>query len=171
MLASNECVYQMSGHDLVLRLNTEAHQQRIEALDKHIKQFRFIWDGLPLQPPVGVSYCCVRSPVSHLYLLLGELSTSSDLSLTTNAPEDLQRRGAMHLQRDLKGRIAMMNRLQQALEHDHFFLMAQPIFGVRGDVYHEILLRLRDDNGDVINPDNFYPWRMSLVCLPLSISG
>lgn len=115
MLASNECVYQMSGHDLVLRLNTEAHQQRIEALDKHIKQFRFIWDGLPLQPPVGVSYCCVRSPVSHLYLLLGELSTSSDLSLTTNAPEDLQRRGAMHLQRDLKGRIAMMNRLQQAL--------------------------------------------------------
>ncbi len=157
MLASNECVYQMSGHDLVLRLNTEAHQQRIEALDKHIKQFRFIWDGLPLQPPVGVSYCCVRSPVSHLYLLLGELSTSSDLSLTTNAPEDLQRRGAMHLQRDLKGRIAMMNRLQQALEHDHFFLMAQPIFGVRGDVYHEILLRLRDDNGDVINPDNFLP--------------
>ncbi|EKC2982873.1 sensor domain-containing phosphodiesterase, partial [Salmonella enterica] len=141
MLASNECVYQMSGHDLVLRLNTEAHQQRIEALDKHIKQFRFIWDGLPLQPPVGVSYCCVRSPVSHLYLLLGELSTSSDLSLTTNAPEDLQRRGAMHLQRDLKGRIAMMNRLQQALEHDHFFLMAQPIFGVRGDVYHEVLLR------------------------------
>ncbi len=35
--------------------------------------------------------------------------------------------------------------------------MAQPIFGVRGDVYHEILLRLRDDNGDVINPDNFLP--------------
>ncbi|HED5890245.1 TPA: sensor domain-containing phosphodiesterase [Salmonella enterica] len=157
MLASNESVYQMSGHDLVLRLNTESHQQRIEALDKHIKQFRFIWDGLPLQPPIGVSYCCVRSPVSHLYLLLGELSTSSDLSLMTNAPEDLQRRGAMHLQRDLKGRIAMMNRLQQALEHDHFFLMAQPIFGVRGDVYHEILLRLRDDNGDVINPDNFLP--------------
>lgn len=49
--------------------------------------------------------------------------------------------------------------------------MAQPIFGVRGDVYHEILLRLRDDNGDVINPDNFYPWRMSLDCLPLSIFG
>lgn len=157
MLASNECVYQMSGHDLVLRLNTESYQQRIEALDKHIKQFRFIWDGLPLQPPVGVSYCCVRSPVSHLYLLLGELGTSSDLSLTTNAPEDLQRRGAVHLQRDLKGRVAMMNRLQQALEHDHFFLMAQPISGVCGDVYHEILLRLRDENGDVINPDNFLP--------------
>ncbi|MGS9102485.1 sensor domain-containing phosphodiesterase, partial [Salmonella enterica subsp. enterica serovar Infantis] len=81
-----------------------------------------------------VSYCCVRSPVSHLYMLLGELSTSSDLSLTTNAPEDLQRRGAMHLQRDLKCRIAMMNRLQQALEHDHFFLMSNDIFGVRWEV-------------------------------------
>ncbi|MGS8690913.1 sensor domain-containing phosphodiesterase, partial [Salmonella enterica subsp. enterica serovar Infantis] len=75
-------------------------------------QFRFIWAGLPLQPPVGVSYCCVRSPVSHLYLLVGELSTSSDLSLTTNSPEDLQRRVSMHLQLDLKSRIAMMNRMQ-----------------------------------------------------------
>ncbi|VDZ98893.1 cyclic di-GMP phosphodiesterase [Salmonella enterica subsp. enterica] len=35
MSASTRC----QGHDLVLRLNTESHQQRIEALDKHIKQF------------------------------------------------------------------------------------------------------------------------------------
>ncbi|MBJ3589649.1 sensor domain-containing phosphodiesterase [Salmonella enterica subsp. enterica serovar Saintpaul] len=156
-LASDECVYQMSGHDLVLRLTTESHQQRIEALDKHIKQFRFIWDGMTLQPQVGVSYCYVRSPVSHIYLLLGELSTIADLSLATNAPENLQRRGAMHLQRDLKDKVAMMNRLQQALEHDHFFLMAQPIFGVRGDAYHEILLRLKGEEGETIAPDCFLP--------------
>jgi hypothetical protein len=56
-----------------VRLNAESHQQRIEALDEHIKQFRFVWDGMPLQPQVGVSYCYVRSPVNHLYLVLGEL--------------------------------------------------------------------------------------------------
>ncbi|STH54960.1 putative signal transduction protein [Escherichia coli] len=37
----------------------------------------------------------------------------------------MQRRGAMYLQRELKDKVAMMNRLQRALEHNHFFLMAQ----------------------------------------------
>ena len=104
-----------------------------------------------------MSYCYVRSPVSHIYLLLGELSTIADFSLVTNAPENLQRRGAMNLQRDLKDKVAMMNRLQQALEHDHFFLMAQPILGVRGDMYHEILLRLKGEEGETIPPDCFLP--------------
>lgn len=157
LLEQDEYVFQLSGNDLILRFNTESHQQRIEALDKHIRQFRFVWDGMSLQPQVGISFCYVRSPVNHIYLLLGELSTIAELSLATNMPESLQRRGVMHLQRDLKDRVAMMNRLQQALEHDRFFLLAQPIFGVRGDVYHEILLRLQGDEGETIAPDNFLP--------------
>ena len=157
LLEPDEHVYQLSGNDLVLRFNTEAHQERIEALDRHIKQFRFIWDGMPLQPQVGISFCYVRAPVNHIYLLLGELSTIAEISLATNSPENMQRRGVMHLQRDLKDKVAMMNRLQQALEHNRFFLMAQPIAGVRGDVYHEILLRLHGDDGETIAPDNFLP--------------
>jgi hypothetical protein len=120
LLAQDEHVYQLSGNDLVLRFNTESYQERIEALDRHIKQFRFIWDGMPLQPQVGISFCYVRSPVNHIYLLLGELSTIAELSLATNSPENLQRRGVMHLQRDLKDKVAMMNRLQLALEHNRF---------------------------------------------------
>lgn len=156
-LGPDEHVYQMSGPDLLLRLNTESHQQRIEALDEHIKQFRFVWDGMTFQPQVGVSYCYVRSPVNHIYLLLGELSTIAELSIMTNTPENLERRGAMNLQRNLRDKVLMMNRLQFALENDRFCLMAQPIEGLRGDVYHEILLRLEDNDGAKINPDVFLP--------------
>ncbi len=156
-LESDECVYQLSGHDLVLRLNTEMHQSRIDELDLHIKRFRFIWDGMPLQPPVGVSYCYVRSPVVHLYLLLGELSTIADLSLATNHPENLQQRGAINLQRGLKDKVEMMNRLQRALEKDEFTLLAQPVQGIRGDNYHEILLRLQNGDDGLISPDVFLP--------------
>ena len=156
-LQSDECVYQLSGHDLALRLNTESHQLRIEELDQHIKRFRFYWDGMPLQPQVGVSYCYVRSPVVHLYLLLGELSTVADLSLSTCHPENLQQRGAINLQRGLKDKVEMMNRLQYALEHDAFTLMAQPVQGMRGDHYHEVLLRMHDDRGEMISPDLFLP--------------
>lgn len=156
-LQPDECVYQLSGHDLVLRLNTESHQSRIDELDLHIKRFRFLWDGMPLQPQVGVSYCYVRSPVVHLYLLLGELSTIADLSLATNHPENLQQRGAINLQRGLKDKVAMMNRLQRALEKDEFTLLAQPVQGIRGDDYHEVLLRLQNDGAELISPDEFLP--------------
>ncbi|EQA2570028.1 cyclic-guanylate-specific phosphodiesterase PdeF, partial [Shigella flexneri] len=56
-----------------------------------------------------------------------------------------------------KDKVAMMNRLQQALEHNHFFLMAQPITGMRGDVYHEILLRMKGENDELIGPGSFLP--------------
>lgn len=156
-LQPNECVYQLSGCDLAIRLNTESHAARIEALDEKIKQFRFIWDGMPLQPQVGISYCCVRSPVTHLYLVLGELSIIADLSLSTNHPENLKQRGAANLQRTLRDKVAMMNRLQRALEQNEFRLMAQLVQGIRGDHYHEILLRMTNENGVLITPDKFLP--------------
>ncbi|WP_368541643.1 EAL domain-containing protein [Enterobacter soli] len=156
-LQPNERVYHLTGCDLAVRLNTESHQLRIDTLDEHIKQFRFVWDGMPLQPQVGVSYCFVRSPVTHLYLVLGELGVIADLSLSTNHPENLQQRGAVHLQRSLKDKVAMMNRLQNALEHDRFSLMVQPVRGIRGDHYHEVLLRMPDEQGELISPDDFLP--------------
>ncbi|MBM3071359.1 sensor domain-containing phosphodiesterase [Enterobacter sp. RHBSTW-00994] len=157
MLQPGEGVFNLTGHDLAVRLNSESHPSRIEGLNAHIMQFRLIWDGMPLQPQVGVSYCCVRSPVTHLYLLLGELSVIADLSLSTHKPESLQQRGAIHLQRNLKDKIAMMNRLKYVLEQNAFSLMAQPIRGIRGDHYHEVLLRMPGENGELISPDYFLP--------------
>ncbi|NEV83107.1 MULTISPECIES: sensor domain-containing phosphodiesterase [Enterobacter] len=157
ILQPNELVYHLTGYDLAVRLNAESHQQRIEALDEHIKQFRFVWDGMPLQPQVGVSYCYVRSPVNHLYLVLGELGVVADLSLSSNHPENLQQRGAVHLQRNLKDKVAMMSRLQKALDNDEFTLLVQPVRGMRGDCYHEVLLRMSDINGLLISPDQFLP--------------
>ncbi|MFL7888765.1 EAL domain-containing protein [Enterobacter pseudoroggenkampii] len=156
-LQPNEQVYHLTGYDMAVRLNAESHQQRIETLDEHIKQFRFVWDGMPLQPQVGVSYCYVRSPVNHLYLVLGELGVVADLSLSSNHPENLQQRGAVHLQRSLKDKVAMMSRLQKALDNDEFTLLVQPVRGLRGDRYHEVLLRMPDTNGLLISPDQFLP--------------
>lgn len=156
-LQPNEKVYHLTGCDLAIRLNAESHQQRIETLDEHIKQFRFVWDGMPLQPQVGVSYCYVRSPVNHLYLVLGELGMVADLSLSSNHPENLQQRGAVHLQRSLKDKVAMMSRLQRALDNNAFTLFVQPVCGQRGDRYHEVLLRMQDANGVLISPDQFLP--------------
>lgn len=157
ILLAKEKVYNLSGHELIVRLNYDSHEAQIEAIDRRVKQFRFIWDGMPLQPQVGISYCYIRQPITHLYLLLGELSTMADLSLTTYHPENLQQQGSNQVQNAVKDKVAMMNRLQVALDSGHFALMAQRIEGMRGDGYHEILLRMKGEGGKLYAPDSFLP--------------
>ena len=50
-------------------------------------------------------------------------------------------------------------RLNEALEHDGFELLAQPVveLGTREVVLHELLLRLRDDDGQLCGPEAFLP--------------
>lgn len=157
LLTTNEAVYNLPGHDLAVRLNYDSHEERIEEINQRIKKFRFIWDGMPLQPQIGLSYCNVRHPMTHLYLLLGELSTMAEVSLTTFQPENLQQQGAMQVQNAVKNKVAMMNRIQIALDSGNFMLMVQPIKGIRGDTYHRILLRMKGADNEIFLPDNFLP--------------
>lgn len=157
VLHEDELTYQLSGHDLVIRLSTHNHEERIAILHEKVNAFRLIWDGLPIQPQVGMSYCFLRSPVNHLHILLGEMSSIADLSLSTHHPESLQRRGGSQLQRTVKIKVEMMNRLQMALDNDRFALMIQRVDGVRGDCYYEVLLRMLDENGNFFKPGEFLP--------------
>jgi hypothetical protein len=156
LLEPNEAVYHLAGHDLVFRLNSEGHQARIHLIERSLRQFRFHWDGSPAAADRH-ELLQRRSPVKHLYLLLGELNTIADMSLASGHPENLQRRGAGHIQQDLKDKVVMMNRILKALEQDHFVLMAQPIRGIRGDNYHEVLLRMKGESGELTGPNEFLP--------------
>ena len=157
VLRPGEGVYQLTGSDLAVQLHTESYKERIDDLYARLKMFRYSWNGMPLQPQIGLSYCYIQSPIAHLSLMLGELNTVAELSLVTDRPENLERRGAQHLQQELKDKIAMMVRVQQALENNRFRLMAQPIVGIRGDEYHEVLLRMLDDDDELISPTLFLP--------------
>lgn len=159
VLTIDEQVYHLSGHELAVRLGYDSYHERIEILDQRVKQFRFMWDGMAMQPQVGISYCYIRQPVNHISFLLGELSTMADLSLSTSKPESLQQQGSNHVQNAVRKKVAMMNRLQAAIDTGSFVLMAQRIEGIRGDSYHEILLRMKGDNEDdkMFTPDKFLP--------------
>ncbi|MGL5969887.1 MAG: EAL domain-containing protein [Kluyvera sp.] len=157
ILTEGEGVYQLTGSDLAVLLHTESYKDRVNSLYEHLQRFRYCWNGMPLQPQIGMSYCYIHSPISHLPLMLGELSTVAELSLSSKRPENLQRRGAQYAQQELKDKIAMMVRVQQALENDRFCLMAQPIVGIRGDNYHEVLLRMLGDDDELISPLLFLP--------------
>ncbi len=56
-----------------------------------------------------------------------------------------------------KGRITWAYRIQEALEHDRFTLLAQPIVDLRTQLptQYEMLLRMRDGGGDLLGPERF----------------
>ena len=61
-----------------------------------------------------------------------------------------------------KGEMEWVNRIHRALAEDRFCLHAQPVHGTRDDrqdasPYTELLLRLRDDQGELVPPTSFIP--------------
>jgi diguanylate cyclase (GGDEF)-like protein len=59
----------------------------------------------------------------------------------------------------VQSRFAWVERVSRALEHDEFVLHAQPIVDLAtGDtLQHELLLRMRDDDGTLVAPGAFLP--------------
>lgn len=156
-LQPGEKVYHLPGYDLVLRLNSEDVEGKLQQLYEYVEDFRLIWNGLPLHPNIGLSYCTVYSPVEHLPILLGELSGIAEVSLTTGKPES-NKSDHSQVQLEIREKVDMLHKIQRALDDDRFVLMAQPISGVRGDNYYEILLRMFDGaQENLVMPDKFLP--------------
>jgi len=156
-LQPSEDVYQLPGFDLALRLEHSANQARIESLEARLKDYHLSWDGLPIHPDVGISYCSVLPPVLYLYELLGEMSAMAEVALHSGHAENLQQKDRLPAQRQVTEKLAMLQDIQLAMQNGGFYLMMQKIQGVRGDDYYEILLRMVDSRGEHIKPAEFIP--------------
>lgn len=88
----------------------------------------------------------------------------AEVSLTSGKPENVQSSGNL-VQDEVKRKVALLHGVQRSLDNDGFILMAQPIVGLRGDRYYEILLRMLDDQGTQYRRMIFCRWRMSLAWL------
>lgn len=56
-------------------------------------------------------------------------------------------------------KLSWIGRIQDAMSHDRFVLYAQPIMNLRTEEVsqHELLIRMKDENGEVILPGRFLP--------------
>ncbi|QKJ88196.1 Membrane protein [Paramixta manurensis] len=153
-LQPHEGVYQLPGFDLALRLEKSAYALRVEEIAAALNDYRLLWDGLPLQPEVGVSYCHIKPPVSQLHELLGEMSALAEVSLHSRRAEQLQE-GSVSTLQTTQEKVNTLQAVQRALQEGGFVLMAQRIEGTRGDDFHEVLLNMVDSNGELIEHARF----------------
>lgn len=157
LLRAGEDIYQLPGFDLVVRLEDDNHLTRIESIAVRLQDYRLSWDGLPVHLKVGLSYCHIRPPVSHLYELLGEMSGMAEASLTSGVAENLQQNISLPVQFRISKKIALLNDIQLALTSNSFTLMAERACGARGDDYYHLQLYLNDSYGEKVEFERLYP--------------
>ncbi|QKE62770.1 EAL domain-containing protein [Aquipseudomonas campi] len=138
----------------------EASERIAEALRKAVQDLRFIWNGRPFAISVSIGLVQISEGPSSLESLL----RTADMACYS-AKEKGRNRVHAYQPDDSElslrvGEMSWVQRIHTALQEDRFCLYAQKIIALRDEVesvHVEILLRLQDENGQIIGPGSFIP--------------
>ncbi|MBL4638782.1 MAG: EAL domain-containing protein, partial [Proteobacteria bacterium] len=136
----------------------DAHRV-VTTLQKAIQDYQFAWEGHSFR--VGVSMGLV--PITETTTNLTELLKDADAACYMAKDKGRNRIHVYHAE-DLDiaqrhGEMQWVTRIQHALEEDKFCLYAQSIVPLdhNTDKHYELLIRMIDDKGEIIQPGAFLP--------------
>ena len=142
---------------LLMNCSLASAEPVAQSLLDRLREYFFVWGDRSFK--IGASIGMVE--------IDGSRDSYSLLSMADMACYTAKDRGRnrYHLyaeeDRDLnqrRGELQWIQRLQKALEKDGLLLHWQPIRALKGSsLHHEVLLRLRDDDGRLVTPDRFIP--------------
>ncbi|HLA33099.1 MAG TPA: EAL domain-containing protein [Pseudomonas sp.] len=138
----------------------EAAERIAEALRKSVQDLRFVWGGRPFAISVSIGLVQITQGHSSLEALLrtADMACYSAKEKGRNRVHAYQPDDSELSQR--VGEMSWVQRIHTALKEDRFCLYAQKILAL-GDgqqsEHMEILLRLQDENGQLIGPGSFLP--------------
>ncbi len=158
----NDTLARIGGDEFAVLLegcDVAKGMQVAQALCDLIRDYRFVWQEQPFE--IGASIGL--APITQDVVNAAQIMNAADAACYA-AKE--QGRNCVHLftpenldQIDRRSEQQWLPRLQRALEEDRFALYAQPIVpalpGQR--ILCEILMRLRDDDENVLHPGSFLP--------------
>jgi len=131
------------------------------ALRRTIEDFRFVWEKQVFSIGVSIGVVPIQGPGQTVSSIL------SGADAACYAAKDRGRnRIHMYHEGDVElarrhGEMRWVTRIQTALEENRFELARQPIVplsaSAREDTHYELLLRMRDEDGNIVLPDAFLP--------------
>lgn len=147
----------------VLLENCSMHvaERVANALRRTIEDFRFVWEKQVFG--IGVSIGVV--PIQGLGQTVSSILSAADAACYAAKDRGRNRihiyhEGDVELARR-HGEMRWVNRIQTALEENRFELARQPIVSLSTsagmDTHYELLLRMRDEEGNIVLPDAFLP--------------
>ncbi|MBT8086026.1 MAG: EAL domain-containing protein [Woeseia sp.] len=131
-----------------------------ESIRSAIEEYRFSWQGAftNVRCSIGVVVADYESP--------SVASVMSSADVACYSAKDMGR-NQIHLYQDSDASVRheemkWVSRITSAVEDDRLELYFQPIVGIgpaheNAAGHYELLLRMRDENGDLVTPDQFIP--------------
>ena len=137
----------------------ERAQQITQELLETVKDFRFVWQGHSFD--IGVSIGLV--PITEDSVTPAEVLSEADAACFT-AKEKGRNRVQVYQPGDMEmarrhGEMQWVSRLHKAMDENRFRLHCQTIAPLNGDLakHGEVLLRLEDEDGNLVPPMAFLP--------------
>jgi len=128
-------------------------------LQKTIQNYHFAWEGHSFKVGVSMGLVAITKTTTNLSELLREADAACYMAKDKG-------RNRIHIYSEEDSEIAQrhgemqwVTRIQHALDEDQFCLYAQSIVPLdkSADLHYELLLRMKNDKGEVIPPGAFLP--------------
>ncbi len=162
-IRSTDVLARLSGDEfsvLLERCNEERAMEVAESIRCAIEGFRFEWKESFASVRCSIGVVIVTSEAADVATVM----SSADVACYSAKDKG---RNQIHLYRDSDAclrheEMKWVSRISSAVEEDRLELFFQPIIGI-GDKcvesrgHYELLLRMRDENGDLVSPNQFIP--------------
>jgi len=162
-IRSTDILARLGGDEfgiLLERCNEELAMEVAEAIRGAIEAYRFTWQEAftSVRCSIGVVL------VNHDSPSVASVMSSADVACYS--AKDMGR-NQIHLYQDSDASVRheemkWVSRITSAVEDNRLELFYQPIIGIRKSSarargHYELLLRMRDENGELVSPDQFIP--------------
>lgn len=162
ILRTGDVVARLGGDEFGVILENCGLKQAVSIADKirqKIKAYRFVWDDRTFEIGVSIGVIAINSDNAEMSQVL------SSADVACYAAKD-SGRNRVHVYepsdeavKEQYGQMLWTARISKALEEERFKLYHQPIVGVTDNSMNhlEILLRMIDEEGNIIPPGAFIP--------------
>jgi diguanylate cyclase (GGDEF)-like protein/PAS domain S-box-containing protein len=163
-LRSDDLVARLGGDEFAVLLESSEPDRAMataERLRQTVEELNFVWNGRTFNVTVSIGLVCIVQPD----VTLEEALRAADVACYM-AKEKGRNRVQLHQASDSEllqrfGEMTWVQRIHEALEQDRFCLYAQKIIPLgeqdNGSLHVELLLRLRDEAGQLVAPGHFIP--------------
>ena len=154
----------LGGDEFGLLLERTSLDQALKVAQRifdAINRFRFNWEGRSFSCGASIGIAEITAATESTHVALSAADTACYVA------KDMGR-NRVHIYRPYdeeitrqQGEMRWVNRIESAIERESFCLMQQPILSIGGhaigDEHVEVLLRMRDDDGEEVAPGAFIP--------------
>lgn len=162
-LSKRDLAAYMSGDEFGLLLQNctlDQAQRVLQELRAALREYRFKWDGKSHVITASIGVVSVDTLIGGDIDFLGAAISACDLAKEGGGDRIQLYADLDETVRERKQEMLWVEKVNRALEEDRFLLHYQPIVPICNsslDRHFELLIRMKDDNGELVAPGNFLP--------------